>query len=438
MFSTLLLIISDNETAEICKNKLQHDPLLEIYTAKSKEEAVEKVELFEPDLILLSSKIEQTDSYELCRNLRQIDCLTRPVITMFSDKTEDSAERIKGFMAGADDYLDTLLSDEEFSVRIYAHIRRHIEELSDQTTKLPGATLINTNIKRRINLDIPWALMLMNLSNIAPYNDTYGFLAGNQLMKAFMAIVRANIDKKDFFGHFGNEDFVILTTPLKVEIIAENLSRTVDQIVPKFYAPFEAERGYTIVADEGKASRKVPLVSVNSGIVANTYRHFDNYKTALSIAENMKNLAKYQLGSGWLLDRPLIPGDEHMEMSKKQNYVLVIESDAALAYLLTTTLEMQGYHVDATSNKEEAMTMISSSQPDIVLIDAVLPGDDGWDICSYIKTNESFINTKIIMATVHHDKEKAFEAGADLYIPKPYDLKSLHNWISRLIKNRYY
>lgn len=438
MFSSLLLIINDLEKAEALKNKLQADTALAIYTSKTEEDALEKVEKFEPDLILLPISYNDHNGFETCKRIRQLQCLTRPVIVMTSEGEEDSSQRIQCFVAGADDYLDVNLSDEEFSIRVFAHIRRHIEELSDQTLHLPNNALVNTNIKRRINLQKPWALMLLNLAGIEAYNDCYGFIAGTQLIKAFIAIARANMDIDDFLGYMGKEDFVLLTTPIKAELIAGTICKTFDQIAPKFYAPYEADRGYTIISDMGKASRKAPLVSVNIGIGSSEHKNISDYKTALSIANSMKNLVKYQIGSGWLIDRPLISGEENIQISDKKNYVLVIESDAALAYLLTTTLEMQGYKVDATSNRQEAIKLIDANTPDLVLIDAVLPGDDGWEICSYIKTNNQMSRTKIIMATVLHDKEKAFTAGADLYIPKPYELMFLHKWISKLIQDSYY
>ncbi|MGD9581487.1 MAG: response regulator transcription factor, partial [Vampirovibrionia bacterium] len=231
---------------------------------------------------------------------------------------------------------------------------------------------------------------------------------------------------------------VLLTTPMKAEMIAETICKTFDQVAPKFYAPYEAERGYTIISDMGKASRKAPLVSVNIGIGSSEHKNISDYKTAISIANNMKDLVKYKIGSGWLIDRPQIGGEESININNKKNYVLIIESDAALAYLLTTTLEMQGYKVDATTNRDDAINLINSNKPDLVLIDAVLPADDGWEICSYIKNNNNLNRTKIIMATVLHDKEKAFSSGADLYIPKPYELMFLHKWISKLIQDNYY
>jgi DNA-binding response OmpR family regulator len=434
MTPSLILIEQDPQIAEAYTAMLQQNSSVDVETSTSQEETLEKAEELEPDLILLATNYKNHNCINSLKKLRKLKYITRPVIIIVDNsEVDDHTLSIKAIQAGADDYIKSTISEEEFSARMFAHLRRHIEEQSDSFTLLPGSKIINTNIKRKINQQTRWSLMILSLNNYCYYQETYGDLAANQLLKAFIAIVKANISNEDFFGHIGNEDFALITNPLKAELIAEHICKTIDSIIPKFYAPFEADRGFTIHTDEERASIKIPLVSVSIGIVSNSYRHINDYKTALSIASNMKDLSRKQLYSGWLIDRPLLAGDEFFVAEKEPAYIIVVEADAALAYLLTTTLEMQGYDVDATSNKDDAISFLHRKKPDLILIDAAIPGDDGWEICSFVKENDIFKNTRIIMATAHHDKEKALSAGADLYIPKPYELISLHKWINRLI-----
>lgn len=436
MYLSLVLIAGEADFTEVLKTLLQKEVSVIIEYAKTEDEVIEKVNQLEPDLILLQTKYNDTDGFEICKKIRLSTYITRPNIIMISkNDTETSTSKIDGLLSGADDYLSLSLSDEELSVRIYAHIRRHIEALSDQTTKLPGFNLIHTSLKRSLNLKAQCAFMSIGLNNFETYNDTYGHFAGSQLLKAFIAIVKANIQTEEIFGQIGTKDFSIIASHYRAEVLADIICKTFDQIVPKFYAPFEAKRGFTIITDEERASIKVPLVSVSIGIVSNAYRFIDNYKTAISIANDMKELVKYQIGSGWILDRPLLALEEKMEVKNRTKVILVIEFDAALAYLLTTTLEMQGYMVEATNNREDAIKFLDNNKPDLVLMDAAILGEDGWVICDYIRENKELVKTKIIMATVLHDKEKAFLAGADLYIPKPYDILALHKWINKLIND---
>lgn len=437
MYRNLIHIGCNKEIAKIFLNKLQGDIIYTYEISDNETDILNNAVKLEPNIILLPTENSDINGFEVCKKLRDKTFISRPVIIMLTNDNNDFSEKtIKALHAGADDVISLNISTEELSARVLAHLRRQIEQLSDYRVKLPSVTLINSGIKRNINLNTKWTLMLLSLNNFKFYSQTYGDLAANQLMKAFIAITKANTNSEDFVGYLGNENFAILTNPLKAELIAGHICNTVDLVVPKFYSPHEAERGFTILSDEGKASIKAPLVSVSIGIVSSEHRRLTNYKNALNFANDLKELAKKQIGSGWLIDRPLISTEEYIKTKKDKPYILVIESDAALAYLLSTTLEMEGYQVDATSNKNEALSFMDKKQPDIVLIDAVLPGNDGWDICSYIRTEFAFQNrTKIIMATVLPDKEKAFAAGADLYIPKPYELISLHKWINKLISN---
>jgi DNA-binding response OmpR family regulator len=436
MLSSLILIANEDINSKLWVQKLHKEDNVQLEFADSEELILDKVTSFEPDLILIANKFEDIDGFKLTKKIRELSCITRPTIVMVSNNiTDDPSFGIEGLMSGADDYLHSTISDEEFSARIYAHLRRHLESLSNQFTHLPASNLVYTNLKRRINLQESWALMLINLNNYQPYDDTYGILASGQLLKAFLAIVKANVSNEDFIGHLGNQDFAVITNPLNVETSAERICSTFDQIIPKFYAPFEAKRGFTIITDEQRASRKIPLISVSAGIVTNKHRLINNYKTAISIANNMKDLAKYQISSGWLIDRPLLSGEEPEKIYKEVPYIIIVESDAALAYLLTTTIEMQGYLVDTTSSKDEAVSFISNKKPDLILIDAVMSGDDGWEVCNFIRQNSEYNAIKIIMATVLHDRDRALSSGADLYIPKPYDLMSLHRWINKLLSD---
>ena len=97
-----------------------------------------------------------------------------------------------------------------------------------------------------------------------------------------------------------------------------------------------------------------------------------------------------------------------------------MESDDALALLLRTTLELQGY--DVLTELEENVI------PAIFIVDT---GDDmdKLELCSNIKMNSIFSNSKLIVTSNRHDKSKILDTGADLYLPKPYELTKLIKWV---------
>ena len=94
---------------------------------------------------------------------------------------------------------------------------------------------------------------------------------------------------------------------------------------------------------------------------------------------------------------------------------------------MRTTLELQGYDV------VEQLDADSATPPQILIIDS---GDnfEGLEFCTELKNNINFVNTKIIVTASAHDKSRILNAGADLYLPKPYEISDLIRWIEYLMK----
>ncbi len=105
--------------------------------------------------------------------------------------------------------------------------------------------------------------------------------------------------------------------------------------------------------------------------------------------------------------------------------VLIVDDDKNICELLRVYLEKEGYNTIISNDGEEAMVKFHSLTPDIVLLDIMLPGVDGWQICKEIR---QFSNTPIIMLSAKSeifDRVLGLELGADDYIVKPFDAKEV-------------
>lgn len=105
--------------------------------------------------------------------------------------------------------------------------------------------------------------------------------------------------------------------------------------------------------------------------------------------------------------------------------VLIVDDDKNICDLLRVYLEKEGYSTIISNEGNEAMVKFNSLNPDIVLLDIMLPGMDGWQICKEIRKAS---DTPIIMLTAKSeifDKVLGFELGADDYIVKPFDTKEV-------------
>ncbi len=105
--------------------------------------------------------------------------------------------------------------------------------------------------------------------------------------------------------------------------------------------------------------------------------------------------------------------------------ILVVEDDRNILQILKLYLEKTGYSVITCERGDTAFDTFEKTQPAIVLLDVMLPGCDGYEVLTRIR---KISNTPVIMLTAKGDildKVNGLEAGADDYIPKPFDIKEL-------------
>ncbi len=108
-----------------------------------------------------------------------------------------------------------------------------------------------------------------------------------------------------------------------------------------------------------------------------------------------------------------------------QDHILIVDDDAEIRDLLREYLQKQGYRVATAANGRELRTAMSTARPDLVVLDLMLPGEDGLELCRDLRTDS---NVPIIMLTARGDETDrivGLEMGADDYLPKPFSPREL-------------
>ena len=111
-----------------------------------------------------------------------------------------------------------------------------------------------------------------------------------------------------------------------------------------------------------------------------------------------------------------------------QPYILVMEDEDALATLLQYNLEKEGYDVVVAADGEEGLVQIDERQPDLVLLDWMLPKVSGIEVCRRIRGRPETRNLPIIMLTARgeeNDRVRGLDTGADDYLTKPFSMTEL-------------
>ncbi len=113
-------------------------------------------------------------------------------------------------------------------------------------------------------------------------------------------------------------------------------------------------------------------------------------------------------------------------MPSKTLKILVVEDEPSLIFTLRDTLESEGYDVIVSEDGEQAVELVQEHQPDLMILDIMLPGKSGYDICKEVR--ELKFTFPIIMLTAKDqeiDKVKGLNLGADDYLTKPFGVKEL-------------
>lgn len=117
--------------------------------------------------------------------------------------------------------------------------------------------------------------------------------------------------------------------------------------------------------------------------------------------------------------------------------ILIVEDEDALGVLLTYNLEAAGYQTRLCTHGDEVGMFLTEQTPDLILLDWMLPGLSGIEICRNLRNDKSYRHIPIIMTTARGEQEerlRGFEMGADDYLVKPFAIKELLARINAVLK----
>ena len=113
-------------------------------------------------------------------------------------------------------------------------------------------------------------------------------------------------------------------------------------------------------------------------------------------------------------------------MQNTSNHILVVDDDPDIGIMIKTMLEYHGYSVVVTDRPERAEELLASRHFDLLVMDMLLSGMNGMDICARLKKNETLSHVPVIMISAHPNaREICINAGADDFVSKPFDMEEM-------------
>jgi diguanylate cyclase (GGDEF)-like protein len=280
---------------------------LPVDTVRQAAAVTERVLRALPTLVIVDADSAGAEGLELCARLKA-DPYT--AIVPFAAVTHRHATDVvrRWFAAGADEVITPLFEPGEQVGRLDALVTRAERDVAvNPSTRLPGTTEIEREIKRRMELGELFAVCYADLDHFKEFNDRYSYYDGDRVIylvsRILHDVVRGMLGPRGFVGHIGGDDFICV---IPIESIGEVCSEVLDvfdTLVPYQYNEQDRRAGYYFGKDRRGQLHRVPLMTLSIGVVTNQHRRFAHPAQVSELATEMKSYAKTQAGSVFVVDR---------------------------------------------------------------------------------------------------------------------------------------
>lgn len=261
-----------------------------------------------PDILLINEDCLTCDIIDLAKVIRSDENNSITPIIVISSNTDVNHE-IKILNNDIELYFKKPYNKEV----IYLSIRNIMRLLNSNRTVspltgLPGNVQITAEMKRRIQNNIKFAMLYVDLDNFKAYNDTYGFSKGDEIIKFTAKVLTDNIlnikgGDNNFVGHIGGDDFVGIVEGEDFEKVCQNIIIEFDNKVKHYFDEKDLLNGFLKVENRKGAIEEFPLTTVSIGAVEVKEGKFKNPLEIGEAGASVKHLAKTICGSTYVIDR---------------------------------------------------------------------------------------------------------------------------------------
>lgn len=305
MFQDIYVIDEDNKLTEDLKNIFKEQPNLKFKTITKKEEELINRNL--PQLIIINDDAVE-NSIELCRLIRNNDeNNTTPIIVLSSKENPEFKMEL------AKNYVEYYVAKSMGLEYLYYRIRNIfrlliVNRTISPLTGLPGNVQIQAELRKRLIRKENFTVLYLDLDNFKAYNDVYGFLKGDEIIKFTARTISKNVNNLPmsnvFLGHIGGDDFVaILSDNVDYEAVCQGIISQFDAGVKYFFTEEDANRGYLKIQNRKGKMEHFPLTSISIGVVLVEKDKFSNVLEIGEVGAQVKHIAKKYKGSCYAIDR---------------------------------------------------------------------------------------------------------------------------------------
>ena len=260
-----------------------------------------------PELIIINEEGNDLSALEICKNIRSDeDNSITPIIVISSKK--EKKHMINILKESVEYYIQKPVNEEVLYYTIKNIIRlMYVNRRVSPLTGLPGNVQIQAEMKKRLVNKSEFSVVYFDLDNFKAYNDYYGFLKGDEVLKFTGRTIWENCSKlkgeDDFVGHIGGDDFVAIVECDEAEEVCQNIIAEFDIGVLRYFNKEEIEKGYIEITNRKGIIEEFPLVSLSIGVVEVESDSINNMLEIGEIGAQVKHAAKAIMGSTYVINK---------------------------------------------------------------------------------------------------------------------------------------
>jgi len=416
-YTDKVLIIDDDINMLNFLESILRDQGYYVIISSDAEEGIKTLQEENIDLAIVDIMMPKKTGFDIF-NYTLKEGIDVPMI--FLTGVKDEQVKIRALREGIDDFIEKPFSSENLIARVEGTIKRKkkktINEITDELTGAYTRKFLMTRFKEEINrhkrTKKQLSIAFVDIDKFKDINDNYGHVLGDKVLKKIVENLKGSLRDYDQVFRYGGDEFVILFPETNEEEAYIGLERAQDKLKEdKLYIEEENidinisfSAGITMVDDFEvpiqewlKKADKALYISKDDGRAKTTY-----------------GLVK--------------------EKSIKKK-VLVVDDSPIIVSLVKKRLNHLGYEVESAKDGEEAITKVEDFNPNLMLLDLMLPKKNGIEVLKNIKKDKSSELIVIILSAKNKEKDivEAFKIGATDYITKPFSLEIMEEKLRKLL-----
>ena len=305
MFQEIYIIEEDSEIINILKKLFKNEKEFIFKSVKTEDINIALTDI--PSLIIINEDNINENILNICDLIRtNEDNSITPIIVVSSNKEEE--HKIEVLKKSVEYYINFQEENKELYYTVKNIIRlMHSNRKVSPLTGLPGNVQIQAELKKRVVKKEEFAVLYLDLDNFKAYNDTYGFLRGDEVIKFTAKTIAKNIHNCDsinsFIGHIGGDDFVAIVQKNDYEKVCQDIILEFDTGILEYFNEEDKNNGYIEVANRKGIIEEFPLVSISIGVVEVDKARFGNILEIGEVGAQVKHVAKTTMGSTYAINR---------------------------------------------------------------------------------------------------------------------------------------